>query len=172
MEAEILRHGADAFADPLGISAHIQSFDAGFPAAQRKQAGQHFDDGGFAAAVGSEKTKNFAASHRERNIFYRGEVSEFANQPARGNRRTGSFGNASRTIYVHRHNHLSPSNLTSAAIPGSTRCEVSSMRIFTPKTWCTRSSGVCTLRGRNSACWLICSTIPPNTFLSAESTLT
>ena len=35
-----------------------------------------------------------------------------------------------------------------------------SMRIFTPKTWCTRSSRVCTLRGRNSACWLICSTTP------------
>jgi len=47
----------------------------------------------------------------------------------------------------------------------STRCEVSSMRIFTPKTWCTRFSGVCTLRGRNSACWLICSTMPPKYLL-------
>ena len=52
------------------------------------------------------------------------------------------------------------SSFTSAAIPASTWCEASSMRIFTPKTWCTRSSRVCTLRGRNSACWLICSTTP------------
>ena len=37
------------------------------------------------------------------------------------------------------------------------------MRTFTPKTWWTRSSRVCTLRGRNSACWLICSTTPSKT---------
>src|SRR5258708_26247391 len=117
------------------MSANFKPSHVASPAAQREQAGQHFDDRGLAATVGSKKPENFTASHSERNIFYRSEVSEFANQPARGNRRVGSFCNASRAICVRGHDYLSPRSFTSAAIPGSTRCEVSSMRIFTPKTW-------------------------------------
>ena len=71
-------------------SASVRTFrpsHAGFAAAQRKQAGQHFDDGGFAAAVRSEEAENFSAFHCETHIVYRGQVSEFPYQSARGNRR-------------------------------------------------------------------------------------
>src|SRR5260370_2925244 len=60
IEAEILRHVADAFADGFGIGADVKAFDAAGTAAERQEAGRHFDDGGFSAPVRPEHTENLA----------------------------------------------------------------------------------------------------------------
>src|SRR5262249_8304904 len=163
VEAEILRHVSNAFANFFGASAHVDAFYKRASAAKRKKTGQHFDDGGLTAAVGSKKTEDFAFFNSEADAIHGGKRAKFANEIVRDDSssigwRLGQVGHGK--------------SFTSAAMPGRTRCEGSSMRTFTPKTWCTRSSRVCTLRGRNSACWLICSTTPRNVWRPAESTVT
>ena len=48
----------------------------GRTAAQRQQAGKHLDDGGFSAAVRSEKAENFAFLHAEGDVVNGGETAE------------------------------------------------------------------------------------------------
>src|SRR6476646_3545653 len=52
IQAEILRHVADALANGFRIRAHIQSFYSRGPSTQRQQSREHFDDRGFTAAIG------------------------------------------------------------------------------------------------------------------------
>src|SRR5216684_949445 len=86
IEAEILRHVADAFADGFGIGADVEAFDAGGTAAERQEAGEHFDDGGFSAAVGPEETENFPFFDAEADVVDGGEVAEAAHEMFGGDR--------------------------------------------------------------------------------------
>ena len=77
------------------------------------------------------------------DVVNRGEVAEADRQMLRGDDRR------------HR-------SCTVADIPDFTTPSAFSPRTFTPKTWCSRSSRVWTLRGRNSACEPISCTAPEN----------
>jgi len=48
------------FAHRFRILAHINAQDRSFATRERQQAREHFDDGGFSAAIGTEKPKDFA----------------------------------------------------------------------------------------------------------------
>src|SRR5271156_3891425 len=174
VKAEFLRHVADAFAHGLGILAYIQALHPGIAVAKRKQAGKHFDDGCFSAAVGPKEAEDFAFFHAKADVVHRGDRAKAANQVFGGD--GGVLGIWGIWGILRGFGHgaylAALSSLTSAAMPARTRPVVSVMRIFTPKTWWMRSSRVCTLRGRNSACWLICSTRPSNTVSGKESTRT
>ena len=84
IEAEILRHVADIFADGFGVGANVDALDGGVAGRKRKQTGEHFDDGGFAAAVGAEKAEDFAFFDAEADVVHGGEVAEAADQMVGG----------------------------------------------------------------------------------------
>src|SRR5262249_21671460 len=42
--------------------------------------GEHFDDGGFAAAIGPEEAEDFALFHAKADVVDRGELAEAANE--------------------------------------------------------------------------------------------
>src|SRR5258706_3676077 len=128
------------YSHEFGDGSTIKSFRSGLTAAERQQAGQYFDYGGCAAAIGPEKAENFSAFHGETYVVYRSKVSEFSYQAVRGNRGIRRihcavcFRCAVRFRRICRHGYFSRKSFTSAAIPGSTRRDESAMRIFTPKT--------------------------------------
>src|SRR2546426_2319263 len=80
IEAEILRHVADALADRFRIRADIEAFDMSLAAAERQEAGEHFDDGGLSAAIGAEETEDFAFLDVEADIVDGGEAAETAHE--------------------------------------------------------------------------------------------
>src|SRR6266436_9219407 len=80
IETEVLRHVADMLADGFGIRADVEAFDKGGAAAERQKAGEHFDDGGFSAAVGAEEPEDFAFFDAEADVVDGGEVAETPNQ--------------------------------------------------------------------------------------------
>src|SRR5207249_2103230 len=80
IEAEILRHVADALADRFRIRADIEAFDMSLAAAERQEAGEHFDDGGLSAAIGAEETEDFAFLDVEADIVDGGEAAEAAHE--------------------------------------------------------------------------------------------
>src|SRR5712692_678834 len=84
VEAEILRHIADALADGFRIRGDIETFDKSRTAAERQEAGKHFDDGGFSAAVGAEESEDFAFFDAEADVVDGGEVAESSDEILRG----------------------------------------------------------------------------------------
>src|SRR5260370_10676111 len=76
VEAEVLRHVADALAHGFRFGPHVQTFDPGRSSAERQKSGEHFDDGGLSAAVGAEETKDFAFFDSEAHVVHGGEVAE------------------------------------------------------------------------------------------------
>src|SRR5260370_23315941 len=76
IKTEILRHVADAFAHGFGIRADIETFDLSGAAAERQKAGEHFDDGGFAAAVGAEEAEDFAFFYAEADVIHGREITK------------------------------------------------------------------------------------------------
>src|SRR6266446_763078 len=84
VEAEILRHIADALANAFRIGVYVQPLDRGGTAAERQQAGEHFDDGGLSAAVGAQETEDFAFFDAEADVVDGGEVAEAAHKVLRG----------------------------------------------------------------------------------------
>jgi hypothetical protein len=71
-----LRHVTDTLAHCFGFGLHVEAFHLGRTAAQRQQTGEHLDDSGFSAAVGSEKAENFAFLHAEAEVVNGGETAE------------------------------------------------------------------------------------------------
>src|ERR1700704_886162 len=53
VETEPLRHIADVLAHGFRIGAHVDAFNVGLSASEGQESGEHFDYGGFAAAVGA-----------------------------------------------------------------------------------------------------------------------
>src|SRR6266446_5492125 len=84
VEAEILRHITDALANAFRIGVYVQPLDRGGTAAERQQAGEHFDDGGLSAAVGAQETEDFAFFDAEADVVDGGEVAEAAHKVLRG----------------------------------------------------------------------------------------
>src|SRR6266853_3329630 len=80
VEAEVLRHVADVLADGFRICADVQAFDKGGAAAEWQKTCEHFDDGGFSAAVGAEETKDFALFDTEAYVVDGREIAEAPNQ--------------------------------------------------------------------------------------------
>src|SRR5713101_7011834 len=76
IKTEILRHVADALAHGFGIGADVQTFDFSGAAAERQKAGEHFDDGSFAAAVGAEEAEYFTFFDAEADVIHGGEITK------------------------------------------------------------------------------------------------
>ena len=82
VERELLRHVADVLADLFRILGHVEARH-GAPAGSRcQQPAEHADDGGFARAVGSQKTEDFALGHLEGNVVHGHEIAEGLDQVA------------------------------------------------------------------------------------------
>src|SRR5262245_24128225 len=156
IEGELLAHIADAKLHFIGILSHIDAVDYAAAGSEREDPAQHLDDGRFAGAVGAEKSEDFSRLDPKADAIDRRDVSELSNQ-----------------IFCENGRHQFTSwNLTSALIPARSLLSGFSTRSFTPTTWCSRSSFVWTLRGRNSACCRICSTTPRNDSFGKASTFT
>src|SRR5258707_492674 len=84
IQTEILRHVADVFAHRFRILAHINAQDRSFATRERQQAREHFNDGGFSAAIGTEKPKDFAFLDAEADVIHGREAAEAANEILRG----------------------------------------------------------------------------------------
>src|SRR5712664_1900888 len=97
IEAEVLRHVADTFADGFGLGAYVEPFHMSGTAAERQKAGEHFDDRGFSAAVGAEETEDFAFFDAEADVVDGGEVAETPNQMV------GGDGGLRESLRVGRH---------------------------------------------------------------------
>src|SRR5580704_701557 len=76
IQTVILRHVPDALADDFGIYADVQALHASRSTAERQQARQHFDDRGLAAAIGSEKTENFALLDAKAHVVHGRDLPE------------------------------------------------------------------------------------------------
>src|SRR5262245_45406989 len=159
VEGELLAHIADAHLHFRRIFHHVDAIDDATAARERENPREHLDYCGLAGAVRTEETEDFPGFDIEADTFDCDEVAELAHQVLCNDGR-------------HYFTSLLPRNFTSALIPARRRFSGSSTRNFTPNTWCSRSSFVCTLRGRNSACWRICSTTALNPRSGKASTLT
>src|SRR5713226_8356654 len=95
VQAEVLRHVADALANGFGIGANVEAFDQGGTAAERQKAREHFNDGGFSAAVRAEEAEDFAFFDAEADVVDGGKVAETPNQMLSGN---GGFGGIFRDV--------------------------------------------------------------------------
>src|SRR5512136_744568 len=76
VETEILRHVTNALAHGFRFGAHVEAFDNSVTPAKRQEACQQLDNGGFSAAVGAEKTENFAFFDAETHVIDCGEFAE------------------------------------------------------------------------------------------------
>ena len=78
IETEIFRQEADLASnfDIIGRSAQNKRL----PAAGLHKSQQHFDGSAFPRTIGSEETKNFAATHRQSKIAYRNLVPKLLAQ--------------------------------------------------------------------------------------------
>src|SRR5712692_4782188 len=85
VKTEILRHVADALANAFGFGAHIEAFDVSVATAERQKPREHFDDGGFPAAVGAEKAENFTFLDAKADVIDGGEIPEAAHEIVGGN---------------------------------------------------------------------------------------
>ena len=86
-QGEILRHHADPAFDLAGGvgRGQVGAQNPHRAAAGRQQAGEHLDGGGFARAVGAEKTEELPRFDAQIKSVHRAHRSEAARQPARLN---------------------------------------------------------------------------------------
>ncbi len=103
VQTEILRHVADVFSDRFRIFTNVNTQNRGVPAGERQQAREHFDDGGFSAAVGAEKAEDFAFFNAEADVVDGGEVAETTHKILRGD---GGFGGIFRDVGHRLNFHL------------------------------------------------------------------
>src|SRR5579859_260362 len=80
VQTEILRHVADSLAHLFGAGSHIEPFHVRAASAEGKQTREHFDDGGFAAAVRAKKAEDFAFFDAEADIVDGHKRAELANK--------------------------------------------------------------------------------------------
>src|SRR5260221_724956 len=77
-ELAVIDVGNVAAAFLFGAGSDVETFHVSGSAAQRKQAGQHFDYGGFAASVWAEKAKDFAFLDAEADVIDSDKCSKLA----------------------------------------------------------------------------------------------
>src|SRR2546430_17084925 len=80
----------------------VKAFEGGGTAAERQKAGEHFDDGGFSAAVGTEEAEDLSLFDPEADVVDGREVAEAPDQMFGGD---GGFGGIYRDVR-HRLNFL------------------------------------------------------------------
>ena len=78
---------------------HVLSQNAHLSARGRQQAGQHFDGGGLAGAVGAEKAEELPGGDAEVHILHGNEVSEAASQIFGCDRRRGVVWSIARFLH-------------------------------------------------------------------------
>src|SRR5260370_13962022 len=115
------------------MAAYAHAEDRARPLGRRQQPAQRLDDRRLPRSVGPKEAEQLSLAHREAHILHSGEVPEADGQPVRGDDRR----HRSRTV-ADMPDFSTPSGLSTLTL--------------TPNTWCLRSSRVCTLRGKNSAC--------------------
>ena len=76
VEAEGLRHVADAHPGRDAACVHRCAEQAGATTAGLQEAGEHFHGGGFAAAVAAEEAEDFAFFDGEADVIHGGEVAK------------------------------------------------------------------------------------------------
>ena len=81
VEAEVLRHVADARLDLRGFSADVVTEAVAAAFVGREQAAQHADGGGLAGAVGAEKAVDGAALDLHRQVMHHLAAAERLRQP-------------------------------------------------------------------------------------------
>ena len=69
VDAGILEDDAEGLTDLVGLGERIEPVHGDFPGVGFEQGGEHFDGGGFAGAVGSEKAEYFPFLDGEGNII-------------------------------------------------------------------------------------------------------
>ena len=72
------------FTHTFGIFADVDALDSGVAGGERKEASKHLDDSGFATAIGTEKSEDFAFFDAEADVVDCGEFTESANQMVGG----------------------------------------------------------------------------------------
>src|SRR5467141_2175851 len=102
VEAEVLRHVADALAHGFRFGPHVETFDPGRSSTERQKSREHFDDGGFSAAVGPEEAKDLAFFDAEADVVHGGEVAEAAHEMF------GGDGGVRGSLRDHGHGFNSP----------------------------------------------------------------
>ena len=80
------RHVADALAHAFGILTHVDAVHPSVAGSKRQQAGEHLDDGGFSAAVGPQKTEDFALFHAQVHAIDGDDLAKPPHQALRKNR--------------------------------------------------------------------------------------
>src|SRR5262249_26874044 len=156
IQRELLAHVADAQLDFIGVDGYVNAVHHAPSRREREDPAQHLDDRGLSGTVGSQEPEDLARFDLKAHAVDRGEVAEFSNEIFRENGR----------------HQFTSWNLTSAWIPARSFLDWFSTRSFTPTTWCSRSSLVSTLRGRNSASWRICLTTAWNDSVGKASIFT
>jgi hypothetical protein len=96
VQAEILRHVTDVFADAFRIGVDIDALHGGFARGEWKQSSEHFDHCGFAAAVGAEEAEDFTFRDVEADVIHSGECAETPHEVVGGNRELVRGGHRSR----------------------------------------------------------------------------
>src|SRR5262249_8967705 len=107
VEAEPLRHIADALAHSLRLGANLQPFHPRGSARKRQQSCQQLDNRSLSAAVRSEKAKNLAFLNPKTDVPHRRQIAELAREMLGENRHAFKRGPCLC------HDHLLPVSLTS-----------------------------------------------------------
>src|SRR5437879_9526045 len=76
IEAEPLRHVADALPHGLGMGANVKPVDPGVAAGRRQQPGEHLDDRSFPAAVGAEEAEHLSLLDAQAHATDGNEIAE------------------------------------------------------------------------------------------------
>ena len=71
IDRKILGNITDIGPDLTGLGAYIKTGDFGPAGGGGQKGGEHHDGGGFAGAVGPQKTKNLAFLYMKGNVFHR-----------------------------------------------------------------------------------------------------
>ena len=85
VETGILKDDAEALAGQLLLHRRIKSVELDTAAGGAQQRGQHLDGGGFAGAVGSEKSEDLTLRDIETDVIDGGEIAEDLDQIGDGN---------------------------------------------------------------------------------------
>ena len=83
-ERQAFGDDADLALDFEGMGGEVEAEDLDVAGGGREQAGEHFDGGGFAGAVGAEEAEELARGDGEGDVIDGGEGAEAAGEVADG----------------------------------------------------------------------------------------
>src|SRR5690606_37134280 len=112
IEAELLRHVADAPLDELGLGGDVVADDAAAAAGGVEQAAEHADGRELARAVGAKHAEDLPATHLEGDVADGAQVTEAAAEPLR----------VDDDLVFQGAHRAWPSSSTKAGMPACRRC--------------------------------------------------